>query len=85
MGRGSIVGSVSAIDDVTAQRAIEAERERVAQFQQQMLAMVGHDLRNPLSAIVTKCRDLEDVAACGLVARASSCSGSATARAGWAG
>jgi signal transduction histidine kinase/CheY-like chemotaxis protein len=52
-GRGSIVGSVSALDDVTAQRAIEAERERVSQFQQQMLAMVGHDLRNPLSALVT--------------------------------
>jgi len=52
-GRGAIVGSVSAIDDVTAQRAIEVERERVSQFQQQMLAMVGHDLRNPLSALVT--------------------------------
>ena len=52
-GRGAIVGSVSAIDDITAQRAIETERERVSQFQQQMLAMVGHDLRNPLSALVT--------------------------------
>ncbi|HEY6036110.1 MAG TPA: HAMP domain-containing sensor histidine kinase, partial [Kofleriaceae bacterium] len=52
-GRGAIVGSVSAIDDITAQRAIEVERERVSQFQQQMLAMVGHDLRNPLSALVT--------------------------------
>jgi signal transduction histidine kinase/CheY-like chemotaxis protein len=52
-GRGAIVGSVSAIDDVTAQRAIEVERERISQFQQQMLAMVGHDLRNPLSALVT--------------------------------
>lgn len=52
-GRGTIIGSVSALDDVTAQRAIDAERERVSQFQQQMLAMVGHDLRNPLSALVT--------------------------------
>jgi signal transduction histidine kinase/DNA-binding response OmpR family regulator len=52
-GRGEVVGTVNALDDVTAQRAIAAERERVAEFQQQMLAIVGHDLRNPLSAFVT--------------------------------
>jgi phosphoserine phosphatase RsbU/P len=52
-GRGNVVGTVSALDDVTAQRAIAVERERVAEFQQQMLAIVGHDLRNPLSAFVT--------------------------------
>lgn len=51
--RGSIVGTVSALDDVTAQRAIEVDRQRVAEFQQQMLAIVGHDLRNPLSALLT--------------------------------
>ncbi|CAN5490147.1 hypothetical protein BH11MYX1_BH11MYX1_24760 [soil metagenome] len=51
--RGTIVGTVSSLDDVSAQRAINAERERVAEFQQQMLAIVGHDLRNPLSAFVT--------------------------------
>ncbi len=51
--RGAIVGTVSALDDVSAQRAISVERERVAEFQQQMLAIVGHDLRNPLSAFVT--------------------------------
>ncbi|MEO8843459.1 MAG: ATP-binding protein [Kofleriaceae bacterium] len=51
--RGTIVGTVSALDDVTAQRAIDRERERVAEFQEQMLAIVGHDLRNPLSAFVT--------------------------------
>lgn len=51
--RGGVVGTVSALDDVTAQRAIEVERVRVAEFQQQMLAIVGHDLRNPLSAFVT--------------------------------
>lgn len=51
--RGTIVGKVSALDDVSAQRAINAERERISEFQQQMLAIVGHDLRNPLSAFVT--------------------------------
>ncbi len=51
--RGSIIGTVSALDDVTDQRAINTERERVAEFQRQMLAIVGHDLRNPLSAFIT--------------------------------
>ncbi|HEY0253596.1 MAG TPA: ATP-binding protein, partial [Kofleriaceae bacterium] len=51
--RGTVIGTVSALDDVSAQRAIYAERQRVAEFQQQMLAIVGHDLRNPLSAFVT--------------------------------
>ncbi|MEO8549517.1 MAG: ATP-binding protein [Kofleriaceae bacterium] len=51
--RGTIVGTVSAIEDVTAKRAFDVERERVAEFQQQMLAIVGHDLRNPLSALIT--------------------------------
>ena len=51
--RGTVVGTVSALDDVSAQRAIDTEHARVAEFQQQMLAIVGHDLRNPLSAFVT--------------------------------
>jgi sigma-B regulation protein RsbU (phosphoserine phosphatase) len=51
-GRGSVVGSVTAIEDVSAERAIADERERVAEFQQQMLGIVGHDLRNPLGAMV---------------------------------
>jgi phosphoserine phosphatase RsbU/P len=44
-------GSVTTIEDITVQHAIAAERERVATFQQQMLGIVGHDLRNPLNAI----------------------------------
>ncbi|HEY1552435.1 MAG TPA: response regulator [Kofleriaceae bacterium] len=44
-------GSVTTIEDITVQHAIAAERERVAAFQQQMLGIVGHDLRNPLNAI----------------------------------
>jgi signal transduction histidine kinase/DNA-binding response OmpR family regulator len=44
-------GSVTTIEDITVQYAIAAERERVAMFQQQMLGIVGHDLRNPLNAI----------------------------------
>ncbi|HEX4453382.1 MAG TPA: response regulator [Kofleriaceae bacterium] len=44
-------GSLTTIEDITVQHAITAERERVAMFQQQMLGIVGHDLRNPLNAI----------------------------------
>ncbi len=46
-------GTVTSIEDVTAQHTMAMERERVAAFQEQMLGIVGHDLRNPLNAIVT--------------------------------
>jgi signal transduction histidine kinase len=42
-----------AVENAARFAAETAERERTAQFQQQMIAIVGHDLRNPLSAIVT--------------------------------
>ena len=51
--RGTLVGSVTAIEDVSADRAIEAERHAIGHYQQQMLGIVGHDLRNPLSALST--------------------------------
>lgn len=46
------VGGVTTIEDVTAEREIKAERERIAGYQEQMLGIVGHDLRNPLGAIL---------------------------------
>jgi signal transduction histidine kinase/DNA-binding response OmpR family regulator len=46
-------GTVTAIEDISAQHSVAVERDRMAQFQQQMLGIVGHDLRNPLSAIIT--------------------------------
>jgi sigma-B regulation protein RsbU (phosphoserine phosphatase) len=45
-------GTITTIEDVSEARAFAAERERVAQYQEQMLGIVGHDLRNPLSAIL---------------------------------
>ncbi|MBA3541930.1 MAG: hybrid sensor histidine kinase/response regulator [Deltaproteobacteria bacterium] len=51
-GHACLVGSVIAIHDVSAEHAISAERERTAQYQQQMLGIVGHDLRSPLGAIL---------------------------------
>ncbi len=51
-GRGHSAGSVSVIQDVSAEHAVNDERERRAQFQQQMLGIVGHDLRTPIGAIL---------------------------------
>lgn len=45
-------GTITTIEDVSEARAFAAERERYAQYQEQMLGIVGHDLRNPLSAIL---------------------------------
>lgn len=63
---GAISGILSVARDVTAQVAAEAERERLLREAQratlareQMLAVVAHDLRNPLAAIVSAGQDLE--------------------------
>jgi sigma-B regulation protein RsbU (phosphoserine phosphatase) len=45
-------GQAIALVDITAEYAIRQERERLAQFQQELLGIVGHDLRTPLAAIV---------------------------------
>ena len=52
-GLNAIVGSVTVLEDVSAERAITKERERTAKFQQELLAIVGHDLRSPLGAVFT--------------------------------
>ena len=45
-------GAVTVIHDVTLERALGTEREQVSRFMQQLLGIVGHDLRNPLGAFV---------------------------------
>ncbi len=45
-------GAVTVIHDVTLERAIGDEREQVSRFMQQLLGIVGHDLRNPLGTFV---------------------------------
>ncbi|MBA3458006.1 MAG: response regulator [Deltaproteobacteria bacterium] len=49
---GELIGVVKTIEDVSAQREIAAERERIATFQEQMVAIVSHDLRSPLGAVL---------------------------------
>ena len=45
-------GVVTVIDDISAERAITVERERVARLQEEMVAIVSHDLRTPLGAFL---------------------------------
>lgn len=48
---GVPLGGVVAFEDVSEQKAAAREREQIAQFQEQFLGILGHDLRNPLNAI----------------------------------
>lgn len=48
---GDAIGEVTTIEDVTIEAQLAAERARLAAFQEQMLGIVGHDLRGPLGAI----------------------------------
>lgn len=48
---GAAIGEVTTLEDVTAESQLAAQKARIAAFQAQMLAIVGHDLRSPLGAI----------------------------------
>ncbi|AKQ69533.1 Chemotaxis protein methyltransferase CheR [Myxococcus hansupus] len=48
---GRAVRMVGAMQDISEQRATEQEAKRRAEFEQLLIGIVSHDLRNPLSAI----------------------------------
>jgi PAS domain S-box-containing protein len=50
-GTGELLGVGTAVVDITAHKEAEATLERSVTFREQLLAMLGHDLRNPLNAI----------------------------------
>jgi PAS domain S-box-containing protein len=50
---GAIAGTISIAADVTERKRSQEEAVRTARFREQFVGIVGHDLRNPLSAIVT--------------------------------
>ncbi len=58
-GDGAQIGDVTTLEDISAERQITAERERIAKFQEQMLGIVGHDLRNPLGALLVGIEGVE--------------------------
>ncbi len=49
--RGQIVSGIVALDDITSERAVDAERAKTAEFQQYVLGIVGHDLRTPIQTV----------------------------------
>ncbi|HEX8440110.1 ATP-binding protein [Archangium sp.] len=48
---GRIIAGVAITQDVTRQKEQEAELRRRVEFEQQLIGIVSHDLRNPISAI----------------------------------
>ena len=50
---GSVSGAIAIIADITDSKRRDEEKERTARFREHLLGIVSHDLRNPLTAIVT--------------------------------
>jgi PAS domain S-box-containing protein len=50
--RGNIIASVVFFRDITQRRKLEEEARQRAGFEQQLIGIVSHDLRNPISAII---------------------------------
>ncbi len=50
---GNVTGSIAILADVTDRTRREQELERTARFREHFVGIVTHDLRNPLTAIVT--------------------------------
>ncbi|WP_341870482.1 sensor histidine kinase, partial [Corallococcus praedator] len=48
---GEADGYVALLQDITVQRRLEVAVKRQAEFEQHLIGIVSHDLRNPLSAI----------------------------------
>ena len=48
---GRVLGLVALVQDISDRRAEEERRQRQAEFEQQLLGIVSHDLRNPISVI----------------------------------
>jgi PAS domain S-box-containing protein len=49
--RGKAVRMVGALQDITERRVAEQEARRRAEFEQHLIGIVSHDLRNPINAI----------------------------------
>jgi PAS domain S-box-containing protein len=55
---GRITGGISVNEDITEQMQAQEEVRRRAEFEQQLIGIVSHDLRNPLGAITLGARAL---------------------------
>ncbi|MCU1279149.1 MAG: multi-sensor signal transduction histidine kinase, partial [bacterium] len=50
--RGAIVGIIGSATDVTDEKRVQAELAQAVTFRDQLMSILGHDLRNPLGAIL---------------------------------
>src|SRR5690606_16889970 len=53
---GRLVGFVGTLEDITAEREAREQAERTTRMRDELLAVVAHDLRNPLNTIVLTTR-----------------------------
>ena len=51
--RGEVEGCIAILADITDRKQREREIEETARFREHFVGVVGHDLRNPLTAILT--------------------------------
>src|SRR6185437_14571095 len=49
----NVTGSISIFADIGDRKRRETEAEQTARFREHLIGVVGHDLRNPLTAIVS--------------------------------
>ncbi|MFZ5468009.1 MAG: PAS domain S-box protein [Myxococcota bacterium] len=49
---GAIIAAVVVCEDITDEKHTEEERRRLAHFREQFIGILGHDLRNPLNAVM---------------------------------
>ncbi len=49
---GAIVGVIGAATDITDEKRVQQELERAVSFREKLMGILGHDLRNPLSAVL---------------------------------
>jgi len=52
-GRGARPGTIAIAADITESKRAQSEAAETARFREHFVGIVGHDLRNPLTAIVT--------------------------------
>jgi PAS domain S-box-containing protein len=49
---GAVAGIIGAATDITDEKRVQAELAKAVTFREQLMSILGHDLRNPLSAIL---------------------------------
>jgi PAS domain S-box-containing protein len=56
---GEVTGTIAILVDITERKRRELEAQRTTRFREQFVGIVSHDLRNPLTAILTSAQLLQ--------------------------